>query len=223
MVDQLEQELRCLIQNFLADVNGLAQQAVLRIIQSAFTGTPRADGDLAELGEVIDGFVANVTNLAQHAARRLVQPVFDGTGHVGETVASHGDRQPSARRPASRRLTVDELTSVGTQLATLIREQPGQTTAQLARALSIPSHKLIRPLRQLKDAGVIRTEERYIRGLWRLTYSAAGPRHAHHTEPLPGSAASWADPASDVSRLVLHDIDGAPGTSLVTLGRYPMQ
>jgi hypothetical protein len=151
MADQLEQELRRLIVNFVANVRIATQRAALRSVQSAFAGIP----DLA------------------------ISATASGT-----------DALP-LRRPASRRTrTADELASVRAQLATLIRDQPGQSTAELARAVGIPGGKLRPQLRQLAEEGVIRIEERVNSGLRRHIYLATEPLPGHRAEPPMAAGAA---------------------------------
>ena len=48
MADQLEQDVRRAVENFVADVEKAAQRAVLRALRSIFDTTPSHPGDVAE-------------------------------------------------------------------------------------------------------------------------------------------------------------------------------
>lgn len=135
-----------------------------------------------ELRRLVRKFVADVAHVAQLAAFRSVQSAFDGIADRADRAAAGDGDIPPPRRPAPRRtLTADQLAMVRAQLATLIRERPGQTTAELARAVGIPSGRLRPQLRQLADAGVIHIDTRSLGGPRRNTYRAA--------EPPPGQPA----------------------------------
>jgi hypothetical protein len=150
MANQLEQDLRRAVENFVTDVESAAQRAVLRILRSAFDGT---------------------------------------SCHTGDTAGSASDDTPPSSSPTRRRaLIADELVSMRARLASLIREQPGQSTAQLARTIGTTSNRLRPLLRQLVDAGTIRIEERFLRGLWRYTYFATVPVHGSRDD-VPIAAA----------------------------------
>jgi hypothetical protein len=114
-------------------------------------------------------------------------------GHAGDAVARGGGDRPPLGRPAPRRtLTAEEMAVVRTQLTTLIRQQPGQSTAQLARAVGIPSAKLRPQLRRLADEGVIRVDEQFSGGLKRHTYRP-------EAEPWPGHRAEVSAVAAGAS------------------------
>jgi hypothetical protein len=102
------------------------------------------------------------------------------------------DTHPPRRAAPRRTLTAEEMAVVRTQLTTLIRQQPGQSTAELARAVGVPSAKLRPQLRQLADEGVIRVDAQFSGGLKRHTYQPeAEPWPGHHAE-LPAEAAGAA-------------------------------
>jgi len=167
MADPLEQELRRLIVNFVADVQTVIQRAALRSVQAAFDGVP----------------VQASRAVIQRAALRSVQAAFDGVPVQASRAVAIGAAAVPARRPVPRRTrTADELASVRAQLATLIREQPDRTTAELARAIGIPSNSLRPQLHQLADEGVIRVDQHVSSGLRRYTYRAAEPAPVHHAE-----------------------------------------
>jgi hypothetical protein len=145
--------------------------------------TPMADPLEQELRRLIVNFVADVQTVIQRAALRSVQAAFDGVPVQASRAVAIGAAAVPARRPVPRRSrTADELASVRAQLATLIREQPDRTTAELARAIGIPSNSLRPQLHQLADEGVIRVDQHVSSGLRRYTYRAAEPAPVHHAE-----------------------------------------
>lgn len=73
---------------------------------------------------------------------------------------------------------------VRAQVTAIIRQQPDQSTAELARAVGVTSNKLRPQLRQLADEGVISVEEHDLGGVKRYTYRAADLPPMHQSEPL---------------------------------------
>jgi hypothetical protein len=151
MQDKLEQQIRCLIAKFSADVTHIMH----RSMQSAFSGVPDLDADSEA-----------------HAA--------DGHTRVaGDT----GPRRPiKTRRPPP---TAEQMAVVRTQVAALIREQPGQSTRELARTIGIPSTNLRPQLRRLADDGLIHIEKHVRHGLTRHTYRPADSRSEYGPEMPP--------------------------------------
>jgi hypothetical protein len=144
-----------------------------------------------ELRRLVLKFVADVQHMTQHATFRILRSTFDRVlGRMDSTAISGVDGMPPLRRAAPRcTLTVHQLAVVRARLVTLIREQPGQSTAELARAVGIPSGKLRPQLRQLADEGVIRIDTQFSGGLKRHTYRAEAESWPAHHADLPAVAA----------------------------------
>lgn len=148
-----------------------------------------------DLRRLITNFAADV----KLAVLRSLQSAFAGVPAFADSAARATDgaargaadtHPPRRATPAPRRtLTAEEMAAVRTQLTTLIRQRPGQSTAELARAVGVPSAKLRPQLRQLADEGVIRVDAQFSGGLKRHTYQPeAGPWPGHQAE-LPAVAA----------------------------------
>jgi predicted transcriptional regulator len=149
-----------------------------------------------DLRRLITKFAADV----RQAVLRNLQSVFadvpslvaDSTARATDAIAgADADTYPPRRgTPAPRRtLTADEMAVVRTHLIALIRQQPGQSTAQLARTVGVPSAKLRPQLRQLADEGVIRVDAQFSGGLKRHTYRPAAEALLGHHAELPAVAA----------------------------------
>ncbi len=133
-----------------------------------------------DVRRAVENFIVEVERAAQRAVLRIVRSAFSNTDDVVGIVddpTRPSSLTPLSRTPPRRPLTSDELTVMRAQLVARIDDRPGQTTAELARAMGVPSDRLRPQLRQLADAGVIRIEERFLGGLWRHTYFAADPAH----------------------------------------------
>ena len=126
-----------------------------------------------DIRRAVENFAAEIDRAARDAVARILRSALDGiSSHMGEAGGNVRDDTPLSSRAPRRALTADELASMRTRLASLIREQPGQSTAELARALGLSSGKLRPELRQLADAGAIRIEKHCLGGLSRYTYFA---------------------------------------------------
>lgn len=138
-----------------------------------------------QLRQLITKFEADV----KLVVLRSLQSAFD-LGAAGLVRATEDlpraavDPFPVRQAAARRTLTPDELAVVRAKVTTLIRQQPGQSTAELARIVGIPSGRLRPQLRQLINEHVIEVEERINGGLKRHTYRAAEPRAEHRAQPI---------------------------------------
>jgi len=156
MRDQLEQELRRLITKFEADV----RRAVLRSLHAAL------DPALG-LGA---GLISPDPDTAARTVHRM-------------TRAAEATHRPR-RRASHPTRTTEEMAHVRAQVTAVIRQQPDQSTAELARTVGVTSNQLRPQLRQLADEGVISIAEHDLGGVKRHTYRAAELHPVHHAEPL---------------------------------------
>jgi hypothetical protein len=149
-----------------------------------------------ELRRLITRFEADV----RLAVLRSLQSAFafapdlgsDSTARAPDGLASVPVDPLPIPRAARRTLTPDELAEVRAKVTALIHQHPGQSTAELARIVGIPTGKLRPLLRQLIDERVIEVEEKVSGGLRRYRYRAAESRPDHRTEPLAMAAGASA-------------------------------
>lgn len=160
MQEQLEQDLRRLITRL--------EQEQRRLITKF-----EADVRLA----VLRGLSSVFDRAADVDAGRLAYP-------AAALSSAPVDPLPAPRAPARRTFTAEDLVAIRVRLTTLIRQQPGLSTTQLARIVGIPSGKLRRQLRQLIDERVIEIEEKAGGGFRRHTYRPTTPHVEHRAEPL---------------------------------------
>lgn len=121
-----------------------------------------------KLRSLVDQFVADLTARAQEEALETVRaalgqpaaPRKRGPGRppkAGRTAGPAKVGRKPGRRKAGRR-SADEVASMGGTVLAHIRANPGQRLEEIGRELGVPTKELKRPIANLMEGGVLRTE-----------------------------------------------------------------
>lgn len=140
MYDQLIADLQLLAARYQEDV----KRAVIRALRTALDGTSTVDADRTTHAAAID---------AEVRTSRV-----NSTSYVGEVMLS------ALRSPHPHSLTAEVRDAIRTRVIASIRQQPGQSTSELARTLGLPTAQLRRQLHRLVAEGVISIEEHALGG-----------------------------------------------------------